>query len=230
MYAGLAEPGRRETPGRESRTGRPRRGRLQGRPPCTRARRARSCGETPGWESRTGRPRRGRLQGGRLVSGLAEPGRRETPGRESRTGPASARPATGRPPCTRARRARSSRDARPGIAERPASARPSTGAALYPGSPSPVSPRRPAGNLGENGLGEAVYRGGAFQNSARARPRSRRRRRNPSPSAGRPAPAQASSAPKNGFIRWQAEARAAPARRISASHIAMPPMVTTRAR
>ena len=31
---------------------------------------------------------------------------------------------------------------------------------MYPGSPSPVLPRRPAGNVGGAGLGEAGYKGG----------------------------------------------------------------------
>ena len=77
------------------------------------------------------------------VPRLAEPGPGETPSQESRTD----RPRRGRvhpPPCTRARRARSWRDAQPEITDRPASARPGTPAPLYPGSPSPASPRRPA--------------------------------------------------------------------------------------
>ena len=124
------------------------------------------------------------------VPGLAEPGLRETPGWEFRgkaglgeaglqgggVYPASARPAT-RGACTRPRRGRSLRDARPEIVERPASARPATrgrrvpglgeaglcetpgweswkgrprrgrlqGGGVYPGSPSPVSPKTPGG-------------------------------------------------------------------------------------
>ena len=36
---------------------------------------------------------------------------------------------------------------------------------MYPGSPSPVLPRRPVGNLGGAGLGEAGYKAGMYPGS-----------------------------------------------------------------
>ena len=60
---------------------------------------------------------------------------------------ASARPGTGRRLCTRARRARSRRDARRGITAPPASARPGTGGAFVPGLAEPGLDEMPGGEL-----------------------------------------------------------------------------------
>ena len=97
-----------------------------------------------------------------IVPGLAEPGLSAPPGRASRRGPARrAGVQAGRARhCTRARRARSVRASRPGVSLGPGSASRGTSGpsrALYPGSPSPVCPRLPAGRhvgarLGEPGL------------------------------------------------------------------------------
>ena len=126
------------------------------RPPCTRARRARHSSDArlriadgtasarpstkrppvpglaepgspamPGCASRTGRPRRGRLQKGRLYPGSPSPALQRCPAAHlGRDGLGEA--VYKGPPCTRARRARLSSDSRLRIADRTASARPST--------------------------------------------------------------------------------------------------------
>ena len=89
---GLAEPGLRETPSREWRTGRPQRGRLQGRG-CSRARRARSSARRPaGNRGQAGY--RGRLQRRACTRARRARSLRDAqPGIADRS--ASARPATG---------------------------------------------------------------------------------------------------------------------------------------
>ena len=83
-------------------------------------------------------------RGGRRVPSLAEAARGETTSRESWKGRARRARLQRGGACTRPRRGRRLRDDRPGIADRPASARPATeGGRLYPASARPATATLP---------------------------------------------------------------------------------------